>query len=87
VANHKQALKRHRQNLKRNARNRARRSMMKTAVRKAREAFTAGEQGAETLVREALSQIGRARSKGLLHKNTAARRVAKLARAFNRSQG
>jgi small subunit ribosomal protein S20 len=87
VANHKQALKRHRQNVKRNARNRARRSMVKTAVRKAREAFTAGEQGTETLLRQAIGHIARAHSKGLVHKNTAARRIAKLTKAFNRSQG
>ena len=87
MANHKQALKRHRQNVKRNVRNRARRSMVKTAVRKAREAFTAGEETAETLVGEAIGQIARARSKGLVHKNTAARRIAKLSKAFNRAQG
>jgi small subunit ribosomal protein S20 len=87
VANHKQALKRHRQNLKRNARNRARRSMVKTAVRKATEAFTTGEQTAETLLRQAIGHIARAHSKGLVHKNTAARRIAKLTKAFNKAQG
>lgn len=87
MANHKQALKRHRQNIKRNARNRARRSMVKTAVRKAHEAFTTSEQGAETLLRQAIGHIARAHSKGLVHKNTAARRIAKLTKAFNRAQG
>ena len=87
MANHKQALKRHRQNLTRNARNRSRRSMVKTAVRKAQAAFEAGEKTAETLLREAIGHIARARSKGLVHKNTAARRVAKLTKAFNKAQG
>lgn len=86
MANHKQALKRHRQNLKRNLRNRARRSMVKTAVRKAHEAFDAGEKTAEALLNQAISHIARARSKGLVHKNTAARRISKLTKAFNKTQ-
>ncbi|MBM4373052.1 MAG: 30S ribosomal protein S20 [Deltaproteobacteria bacterium] len=87
MANHKQALKRHRQSLRRNEANRQRRSLVKSAIRKAREAFEAGEKGAEALVREAISQIARARSKGLLHANTAARRVARIARDFRKTQG
>ena len=85
MANHKQALKRHRQNVKRNARNRARRSMVKTAIRKARDAFGVAEGNAETLFREAIGHIARARTKGLVHKNTAARRIAKLTKAFSRA--
>ena len=87
MANHKQALKRHRQNIKRNARNRARRSMVKTSIRKAHEAFDAGEKTAETLLRQAIGHISRSCSKGLVHKNTAARRIAKITKAFNKSQG
>ncbi|MFH1530330.1 MAG: 30S ribosomal protein S20 [Pseudomonadota bacterium] len=87
MANHTQALKRHRQNLTRNARNRARRSMMKTAIRKASEAFVAGGETAEALLRKAIGQISRARTKGLIHKNTAARRVANITKAFHKTQG
>ena len=86
MANHKQALKRIRQNIKRRDRNRQRRSLMKTAIRKAREAMTAGQEDSKVLFQDAVRRIAKARTKGLLHASTAARKVAKVSRAFHRSQ-
>jgi small subunit ribosomal protein S20 len=60
--------------------NRARRSKMRTQIRKAEEAIHAGEATtAAEVVRETESTIMRAAQKGILHKNTAARKVARLA--------
>jgi small subunit ribosomal protein S20 len=60
--------------------NRARRSKMRTQVRKAVESIAAGDATeARTVVRETEATIMRAVQKGILHKNTASRKVAKLA--------
>lgn len=60
--------------------NRARRSKMRTQIRKAEEAIVAGEAAnAAAVVRETESTIMKAAQKGILHKNTAARKIARLA--------
>ena len=65
---------------RRTAVNRARRSKMRTQIRKAVEAIAEGDAAqALTVVRETESAIMRSVQKGILHKNTAARKVAKLA--------
>jgi small subunit ribosomal protein S20 len=80
------AVKRHKQSLKRRARNRHVRSTVKSAVKELRAgiAETAGEKAAE-LLRNAKSVIARAGSKGVLHKKTASRKVARLAKAVHKA--
>lgn len=61
--------------------NRARRSQMRTQVRKATEALGAGDaKAAAPVIRETESAIMRAAQKGILHKNAAARKISRLAR-------
>jgi small subunit ribosomal protein S20 len=80
VANTKSAQKRARQTVKRAARNSTVRTSLKSAIKKAREAITAGDKTkAEAAFREATSMIDRARSKGIIHARNASRRVARLA--------
>jgi small subunit ribosomal protein S20 len=80
------AVKRHKQSLKRRARNRHVRATVKSAVKEVR-AVTSGNDGekcAEAL-RNAASVISRAGSKGVLHKKTASRKIARLAKAVHKA--
>lgn len=77
----KSAIKRDRQNKKRNEHNRARRSKMRTLVKKV---LSTDEKAAgEAALKEATSFIDRMSTKGILHKNTAARKKAQLTKHVN----
>lgn len=78
---HPSAVKRHRQNLKKRERNRAVRSHLRRTIRKARElAAAADPAAAEEQVRVVVKELSKAVSKGVLHKNAASRRIARLSR-------
>ena len=82
----KSAAKRHRQSLKRRVRNRHIRSTVRSAVKEVRavvEERSAANAG-ETLSKAA-SIIARAGSKGVLHKKTVARKVARLSKAVHKA--
>lgn len=60
--------------------NKARRSRVRTFVRKFEEAVASGDAGAaKTAFVEAQSELMRAVSKGVVHKNTGSRKVSRLA--------
>lgn len=64
----------------RTAVNRSRRSAMRTYVRKLEEAIASGDAAAaKTAFDDAAPRIMRAAQKGILHKNTASRKVSRLA--------
>ena len=77
MANTKSAMKRIRQNERRRVRTRAVRSQVRSALKDARAA-----QGAEqkATIAEAIRSLDRAVSKGVIHRNTAARKKSALAR-------
>jgi small subunit ribosomal protein S20 len=77
VANTKSAMKRIRQNERRRLRNRAVRSQVRTAVKVART-IEGPEQRAT--IEEAIRSLDKAVSKGVVHRNTAARKKSALAR-------
>ena len=80
MANTTSAKKMTRKIAKRTAINRSRRSRMRTFLRKVEEAIAAGDQGAaQAALREAQPEIMRAAQKGIVHKNTASRKVSRLA--------
>ncbi len=86
MANHKSAEKRNRQRLKRRARNVHRLSTMRTYIKRVRKALAAGEiDSARDALPLALSAIGKASSKGVIHRNTAARYASRLAAAVHRA--
>jgi small subunit ribosomal protein S20 len=65
--------------------NKARRSRVRTYVRKFEEAVAAGDAAvAKTAFIEAQSELMRAVSKGVVHKNTGARKVSRLAAALKK---
>jgi small subunit ribosomal protein S20 len=60
--------------------NRARRSRMRTFLRKVEEAIAGGDRtAAHEALNAAQPEIMRAAQKGILHKNTASRKVSRLA--------
>ena len=87
VANIKSQIKRNRQNEKRRLRNRTVRSEMNTRTKAALAAVDHDddEAAAESL-RMAMKRIDKAASKGVIHKNTAARRKSRLVRETERRQ-
>lgn len=78
MANTKSAIKRMRQAEARRQRNRAVRSRVRTAIKTAR-AVQPGPAAAEP-VRQAIQALDKAVSKGVVHRNTAARKKSALAR-------
>lgn len=79
MANSAQARKRARQAETHRQRNAAQRSTMRTYVKKVVKALDAGDRdGAELAYREAVPQLDSAVSKGLIHKNKAARHKSRL---------
>lgn len=76
MANIKSQMKRNRQNEKRRLRNRAARAEIRTRVKSAEEA--AGTDSAEEELGLAIRKIDRAATKGIMHKNTAARQKSRL---------
>lgn len=80
MANNSGAKKAIRKIARRTEVNKARRTRMRSYLRKFEEALEAGDAGVakETFVR-AESELMRAASRGIVHKNTAARKVSRLA--------
>jgi len=80
MANTIQSKKRARQNEKRYAVNKARRSRIRTYLRKVEEAIASGDKDAATAaLRAAQPELMRGVTKGVFHKNTAARKMSRLA--------
>ena len=85
MANHASALKRHRQNTKRRLRNQALKTRLRHVVREARTAIAGTDAGlAAKNVAAAGRALDKAVTKGILHRNSAARRISRLARALSK---
>ena len=81
MANLKSAKKRALQNVKRKLVNQSRKSENKTKTKKYYEAVDAKyTKAAQDLLRLAESKIARAKGKGVIEKNTAARKISRLAK-------
>jgi small subunit ribosomal protein S20 len=84
MANIKSAKKRILVNETKAARNKAIRSKVKTAIKKVDAAVAASDKAAaQTALVAATTEIDKATSKGVYHKNTASRKVSRLAKAVN----
>ncbi|MCL6447391.1 MAG: 30S ribosomal protein S20 [Armatimonadetes bacterium] len=85
MANTKSAEKRIKVIRRRTLRNKSLKSALRTAIRRFEEALAgAAREEAEAALRRALVAIDKAVTKGILHKNTAARKKSRLTRRFNR---
>lgn len=84
MANHKSALKRARQNDVRRVRNKGYKTTVKKAIKAVRTevADSSPEKARDDLVK-AVSIIQKSASKGIIHKNQAARKISRLTRRVN----
>lgn len=81
MPNIKSAKKRAKQSEKRRVRNYARKSDVKTAVKKVLDAVESKDaETAKDLLRIAQAKLARAQGKGLLHRNAVARKMSRLAK-------
>jgi len=81
MANTKSAKKAVRQITRRTAANKARRSHMRSTVRKVEEAIATGSKdAAQAALKEAEPVMARTAQKGMLHRRTASRKVSRLAK-------
>ena len=79
MANHKSAKKRIRQTARRTDVNGARRSSIRTAIKKVEAAITAGDKdAAAAALKDAEPQMMRGAQLGVFHKNTMSRKVSRL---------
>ncbi|MDA8543392.1 30S ribosomal protein S20 [Rhodobacteraceae bacterium] len=79
MANTPQSKKRARQNERRAAVNKARRSRIRTFVRRVEEALESGDKDAASeALRAAQPEMMRGATKGIYHKNTIARKMSRL---------
>jgi small subunit ribosomal protein S20 len=79
MATHVSAEKRIRQTARRTAVNRARVSRLRTFVKKVETAIAAGDkEAARAALREAQPELQRGAQKGVMHKNTMARKLSRL---------
>ena len=79
MANTASARKRNRQTKRRTERNQARKSRMRTFVKKVEVAIAGGnKEAAGAALREAQPEMQRAAGKGVIHRNTVARKLSRL---------
>jgi small subunit ribosomal protein S20 len=79
MANTSSAKKAARASTRKAAVNKNRTSLIRTTVRKVEEAITAGKKvDAEAALKAAQPQLDRGAQKGVMHKNTASRKVSRL---------
>jgi small subunit ribosomal protein S20 len=83
MANIKSQIKRNRTNELARERNKSVRSEVKTRTKRAEAAIVAGQDDAAELTRAAIKAIDTAATKGVFHRNAAARRKSRLMRDLN----
>ena len=83
MANIKSAQKRIRVTEKKTARNTSLKSALKTTIKKFNTAATEGSEESKDLLKNAIQSLDKAASKGIIHKNTAARKKSRLSARLN----
>lgn len=84
MANHKSSEKRARQDIKKNLANKVNESKTKSAVKKVRDAITAGDKkAAAAVLKTAQAELRKLAKTGVIKANTAARKTSRLASQIN----
>ncbi len=83
MAKNRSAMKRARKIERRTLRNRMLRSSLRTSIKKFEQSLNAGAEDVQAKLRKALVAIDKAVTKGILHKNAAARKKSRLTKKFN----
>jgi small subunit ribosomal protein S20 len=82
LANTRSAEKRNRQAQKRRQRNVHVRTTVKSAVKRVRETIAGGDAAtAQTSLKQAIRELDRAATRGVMHKNAASRKISRLMKA------
>lgn len=85
MANHKSAIKRDRQSKVRRLRNMAYKTKAKNAIKEARLAIAnKGIEDARSSLNQTISVLQKVQSKGIIHKNTASRKISRLTIQVNK---
>ncbi|HET7009267.1 MAG TPA: 30S ribosomal protein S20 [Anaerolineales bacterium] len=88
MANTRSAKKRIRQNRSRRLQNRQVRTRARTSVKAARDTAGSPDKAkGQAAVLEAIRELDKAASKGIIHRNNSARRKSRLLRALKKSTG
>lgn len=82
MPNIKSAMKRVKVSRAKNLQNRMKKSELKTAIRRYREALAAKSDNAEAFLRIAIKKLDQAAAKKLIHKNAASRKKSQLMKAL-----
>jgi small subunit ribosomal protein S20 len=85
MANNKSAIKRVKITAKKTARNNIIRSKVRNSIRKFKVAVTTNGDNTEAILKNAISQIDKAVSKGILHRNNADRKKSRLTKRLNKA--
>jgi len=85
MANHQSAIKRMHQNERRRIQNMSYKSGIRTAVKKFLRAAGEKSADAQQLLRTAISLLDKGVSKGIVHRNTASRKIAGLSKKLQAS--
>lgn len=85
MANTVQAIKRIRQNEKTHARQKGQATAVRTAMAKVEAAVAENADNTVELLRDATKSLDKAASKGLIHKNKAAREKSRLTKLVNKN--
>ena len=84
MANHKSAIKRARQSEEQRVRNRSRKTRMKNVIRKLEESINSkSKETATEDLKLVVSIIEKTAALGVIHKNTASRKISRLTRRLN----
>ncbi len=84
MASHASAIKRAKQNEKRRVRNLNIKTLVKSSIKKVRAAVEKEDaEEARKALQKAIPVIQKARTKGVLHANTSARKISRLTREVN----
>lgn len=86
MPNIKSAIKRVEVTKTKTLKNTIKKSALKTAIKKCSEAIEKKDASASSLLSSTAKTIDKAAAKNILHKNTAARRKSKLAKALNETK-
>ncbi len=88
MANHKSAIKRHNQSIQRRLRNQSVQSSVKTLIKKVKAAIDSEKPDPEAIaekIREVNGSLDKAVGKGVIKRNTASRKLSRLARAAHQA--
>lgn len=83
MPNIKSAIKRVRITKHKTLKNSIRKSALKSTIKKCKEAIANNDANAANVLKIAMKSLDKSAAKNVLHKNTAARRKSKLAKALN----